>query len=91
MTILTIVYSVVIGLIVISFLAKEEGTLGNGVILNFLADYLWFLAFPTFLLISALAKVGLSNIQFISIGILLSGLVYAFLTKLFYSYFRTKK
>jgi hypothetical protein len=90
-TILTIVYSIVIGLIVISFLAKDEGTLGNGVILNFLADYLWVLAFPTILLISALANTGLSNIQFISLGILLSGFIYAVITNLLYSYFQTKK
>jgi predicted permease len=91
MTILTIVYSSVIGLIVISYFAKDEGTLGNGVILNFLADNLYFLAIPTFILISVLAKTGLNNIQFFSIGILISGLVYAILTVLIYSYLQRKK
>ena len=89
--VLTFVYSLVIGLIAISYFAKDEGTLGNNIISNFLADYLFFLAVPTFILISALAKTGMNNIQFFTIGILLSGSIYAFLTVLIYSYFRKKK
>ena len=90
-TVLTIVYSLVIGLIAISYFAKEEGTLGNNIILNFLADYLFVLAVPTAILISVLAKTGLNNIQFFSIGIFLSGLIYAILTTLIFSYIQKKK
>jgi hypothetical protein len=89
--VLTFVYSLVIGFITISYFAKDEGMLDNNILLNFLADYLFFLAVPTFILISALAKTGLNNIQFFSIGILLSGLTYAILTVLIYSYFQKKK
>jgi hypothetical protein len=74
--ILTILYSLVIGLIVISYFAKDEGTLGDHVLLNFLADYLYFLAIPTFFLISTLSMTGLTNVLFFSIGILITGLVY---------------
>jgi|GEM_PF-2993462 len=90
-TVLTIFYSLVIGLIVISYLAKDEGTLGNNVILNFIADYLFLIATPTFILISTLAKSGLSNIQFFIIAVLISAFTYAILTVLIYSHLRKRK
>lgn len=89
--ILTVVYSLVVGLIVISCFAKDEGSLGNNIILNFLADYLFFLAVPAFILISVLAKAGLSNSSFFTIGILLSSLIYAMLTVLIYFYYQKRK
>lgn len=89
--IITIIYSLAIGLITISFFAKQEGTLGNNIILNFLADYLFFLVVPTFILISALSITGLNKIQFFIIGILLSSLIYSILTVLIYSIFKKKK
>jgi len=82
---LTIFYTVVIGLIAISYLAKDEGTIGDGILLNFLADYLYFLAFPMFVFMAVFAKAGIGNILYMSIAALLTGLTYAITTWFLYA------
>lgn len=79
---LTICYSLFLGLIALSYFAKDEGTLGDNPFLNFLADYLSFFAIPTFALIHLLARTGMSNYEYFSIAVFLSGLLYALGTTL---------
>lgn len=86
--ILSIVYSLAIGLITLSYIAKDEGTLGDSIVLNLIADYLYILAIPTFILISILANTGLNHIVFFSIGIFASGIFYAYLTIFLYTSFQ---
>ncbi len=88
---LTIFYSLVIGFITISSYAKDEGALGENVVLNFFADYLYFLSVPTIILFSALAKTGLNNIQYFTLGVLLSSFIYAILTILIISYLKNNQ
>lgn len=40
--------TIVLGLITVSAMAKDEGMIGDNIILNFLADYLYPLAIPVF-------------------------------------------
>jgi hypothetical protein len=83
---LSLAYTIVIGIISISYFAKDEGTLGNNIILNFIADYLYYLSLPSFYLIHFLSKIGIDNFLYISIGIILNGLFYAITTLIIFNY-----
>ena len=73
---LTIILFILIGLIALSYFAKEEGTLSDYLILHFMADYLHPFALPVFLFAGILAQTGMVNYLFFGIFILTVALIY---------------
>lgn len=84
-------YCILIGLLFICYAAKDEGTLGNNLLLNFSADYLYFFAMPAFLFATVLEKTGLNNVQVVAIAIVLCASCYLYLTLWIYNIIKKRR
>ncbi len=69
-------FFIFIGFTLISVGAKDEGTLGNNFLFNFLADYLYFTLYPAALFDSILAKMGMNNIQYYLFVVVINAMIY---------------
>jgi len=73
---LTLILFLLIGLIAVSYYAKNEGTLSDNIIFHFMADYLYPFTLPVFMLAGLLAQTGMADFLFFGISILTVSLIY---------------
>jgi hypothetical protein len=82
-------YFLLIGTIFLSVVAKDEGTLGNSILLNLVADYLNFIAYPAFIFAWFLSDY-LNNIQYITIAVFANAVIYTIITHILIKLYQKK-
>jgi hypothetical protein len=88
---ITLIYFVITGVVLLSVGAKDEGTIGDNLFFNFCADYLFVIAIPALLFINLLANTNLVNTEYVSLSLLFTAIIYTVITYIVFKFVKAHR